>query len=450
MEAILQFIKWCLIVVFGLAVLWAVVALTHWLPRPNAVERQSLAILAQPPTQATGQRNAFAAIWLLGYDIPAGEREQVAARDGARFAAASQAQRKGFVTSAQGRYPYDDLSELSNAALCVPVDDDCLGKIRTHADATRAALAAHALTLAQMQALGGFDHYRGGFRTADHELVAPIAGPAWLLESDAALRFVDGEQAEGLRRACAAAGTWRMLALHSDSFSQQIVASGQFITDAQLAAAMLAQMPVDAPAPAQCTQAFAVVPEPVHGACDAAKVAFAGFNAFLQDTATAPGMAQHLSTFSRWRIRALFNPQAATALAAPQFASYCTDDAGVNEQSSRLDHARSAWALGWQQAAFNPFGVVMAQSGNPRGWRPPAQMLARLRDVLRMATVMRAALAWRAHSMTPPQLGLPADVAYDAKADVLRIARDLPPANAPGTFVIPLPGSRTDVTQITH
>lgn len=441
MEAILQFIKWCLIAVFGLAVLWAALALTHWLPRPSAVERQSLAILAQPPTQAVGQHNAFAAIWLLGYDIPAAEREKIAAQDVARYAAATSAQRRAFVSVAQGRFHHGDLDELSSDALCVATDADCLGKIAAHADGARKALAAHAITLAQMQALGGFDHYRGGFRNSDHEVVAPISGPAWLLASDAALRFVDGDQAEGLRRACAAASTWRTLALHSDSFSQQSVASGQFVTVARLAAAMLAQMPASTPTPAECTQAFAAVPDPVQGACDSAKVAFTGFANFLGGIERSQEQAQHRSTFARWRMRALFNPTATPVLAAPAFASYCTDDAAVNQRAERIDRARSAWALGWQQV-FNPFGVVMAQVGNPRGWRPPAQVRARLRDVARMARVMHAALAWRTHPTAPPFADLPADVHYDAKANVLRIDRDHPPANEPSTFLTPLPGSR--------
>ncbi len=81
----MDFIKRCLIALLLLFFLWAGLAASEWLPRPTAVQRKALAILNAPPATATDRRNAFAAIWLWQYDIPAADLNALANNDLARY-----------------------------------------------------------------------------------------------------------------------------------------------------------------------------------------------------------------------------------------------------------------------------------------------------------------------------------------------------------------------------
>lgn len=378
-EPILQFIKWSLIVVLVLVLAWVGLASLHLLPRANAIEQRSQALLAMPPTQAVGKRDAFSSVWLLEFAIPEGERDRVVA-----------AARGGTGRFATDGYRFDDLSGIANGDLCIPEDADCLAKVRARPNAARAAIAAHPVALANVTALAGFDHYRRQTVVAGSDPLPPLAVPAWLQTTAAALRFVDGDHAEGLRRACTAADTWARLATRADHFGVQAVAADQFLADARLVAAMLDELPVTVTIPDACQTAFELPPDPSAVVCDAAKAMYreqgTRLRGFLQGPASNPAAASP----PNWQTRLLFNPDAAIALSSPLFASYCSKDAGITTAAARIEQANSPLDVGLGQAVFNSMGTNLVRITNPRRWRTPEAVVARLQAVLATASILRA------------------------------------------------------------
>jgi len=424
-------------------VLWAALAATHWFARTTEAQRKAQAILAAPPADASGRHDAFAAVWLARYDIPDAEREAIARDDVARFAALPLERHVDFESAAAGRYHRLEADPETHYALCTGKGEACLANTRRFADVARKALDRDAALLANAIALQGYDHYRERFPTTLVSPTAPVAILGALASTDAALRFVDGDTAEGLRRACAAAASDRRLALHDDNRVVQAWFATRYLADGRLAADMLAEMPREAPLPPVCGEAFAPMPDVERASCDAMKIRFGETKSLLRPSG---GIGDRL----------LFNERATVDALAPGFASFCTGDADVQREAERArpepgervpsggrrrdGEGHFIWRIcGVAGIAFNNSGCTLAELANP--WAMNAPFAERLRDMQGVAALLAVAIAMRASAADQPA-SLPAGVSFDAAARMLRTPRRFHAGAESADLVVPAPASR--------
>ncbi len=450
----MRFIKRAAVALLLLVLLWIGLAASKWLPLTTDVQRKSLAILEAPPIAAKGQHNAFTAIWLMQYEIPEADFDKVMAADLARYRIPKLGERApDFVSSAEGRYRKQAPPDGSYNMLCKPRDEDCLAKIRDDVDEARSVLGKYSLLIDHARALDSYDYYHDLFPVSPYSPLPEALGVGGLQISDAALRFADGDKAEGLRRACSVSDTWRHLAIHSDSLIVQMLGVANFHGAADLFADMLAEIPADAPLPESCANAFAPIAHADLSICDSMKIEFrmsestlnqidaADTQVFLfeDNQRHAPGFVGLL----------LFNKRATRALSVPLIASYCTRDSAIVEEAGRLRIA-SVWNIGGLQGIlFNPIGNILAAIAIP----DYAQYLSRLRDLQTMDKLITADLILRRESaeakahvatgVTPEAaVVLPSGVTLDAQQHLVRIRRIYQHRGESQDFTIPLPASR--------
>jgi hypothetical protein len=446
----MRFFKRAVLALFGLFVVWFGLACSHLLPVTTDVQRKALAIMAAPSTTAKGAHNAFPALWLAGYDIPAADMDKVMAADLARYRDTKASDKQVvFVSTAKGHYREQPNLELDSSLSCNLHADDCLAQVRRHADEIRPLLAHNAWVVDRMRALEGSDHYRALFPDT---YTSPMPGGLQfgrLQVLDAASRFADGDHAEGLARACSVAGTWRRLATHSDNLIVQMVGVAVFHAAADLFADMLAETPADAALPESCTSAFAPMAESDLSLCDTMKREFR-VTASMMDQVGANGAlrleSDKSSPVSDFFGGLLFNVRATNAMRAVDDARYCTADPDIQREVARVRSAQWWQVGGWQGALFNPIGSILA------GMAAPAynDYTVRMQDIQRMNQLVRAALALRSEvaatkagaSFTPEARSLPDGVTFDASQRLLHMRRAFHRSDESADFTVPLPGSR--------
>lgn len=238
-------------VMLGLAL--ALFAASRWRGAPPA-HRQALAIM-QAPSVMPGE-NAFAALWLLRYDVPAERQAEVAAEDARRFGRApppSDAQHRPFQTAAAARF--DDL-QAARESDPPPCDDGCLSRVREDADVYAGWTARQVRLAERVSALSGYGYYRSGF-TPRVDMPFPDLGAVSRVRTMHALAFVQGRHDEALDGVCRDARTWRRLVPNSDSLIVSMAGVGFYDRSLRLFADMLAELPPGHPLPASCRIAFA-------------------------------------------------------------------------------------------------------------------------------------------------------------------------------------------------
>lgn len=228
----------------------------------TADQRAALAVMEQPG--AAPGRNAFAALWLLPYDIPEAEMDAVADEDVRRFAArvaaaadlAAAAQQASYVSVAAERYPRQ--SEVAeDLPLCHPPATGCLAQVRAQRDAYRRWRGRNLGLIERAGALSQYGHHRGGFAPSLAMPFPPLAEIGSTLLTDRALSFVEGRTNEALAQVCGDVGTWRRLAPNADSLMVSMVGFGLAGNSTVLFAEMLAELPAGQPLPPACAIAFA-------------------------------------------------------------------------------------------------------------------------------------------------------------------------------------------------
>jgi hypothetical protein len=256
--------------VFGLvgAVLLVVIVLfaVSRLREPTAAQREALALL-QDQDQPTG-RNAFAAIWLLSYDVPEGEQEAIAAADVRRFSAMTApvgidaadiaANAAPFETLAAKRYPSLALSDPERELLCNLRDSGCLAHVRAHRAEIAKIVDSHERLIERTGALSSYDYLRSGFpsRFDAPFAVMSINDGMKLVRTRNVLDFVEGRTTEALQGICATAAPWRRIIRRPDILVDQMLGVAAISGAAVAFAEMLAELPADYPLPAECASAF--------------------------------------------------------------------------------------------------------------------------------------------------------------------------------------------------
>lgn len=253
-----QGLVWLGRVLVALVLLAAVLfAGSRWLGRDSA----ELRLLEQ--ASPTPGRNAFAALWLMPYDIPPDEIEAIAAEDVRRFAARDAGDTSEFVSIAEGRYPRTTDSVDGSPEWCDQQGKGCLAHVRANRDALRSAVSERQPLLERMRALSGVGHHLDQFQGRNSMLPwIPPSLPTRELLTAQALAYADGDATGALEAVCDNVATWRPLAARSDSLMITMTAIRMVERSSRLLADMLTEQPDGQPVPATCRAAYAPpVPE---------------------------------------------------------------------------------------------------------------------------------------------------------------------------------------------
>lgn len=251
----------------GLLLLAAIVLfMVSRLRGPDAEERAALALMDRQDTPPG--RNAFAAMWLLKYDMPEARQEEIAAEDVRRFGRTpvptgttpdAMDQARPFESLAARSYPALELNADEQRLLCQLRDTDCLAKARNQREALAALVEKYQRLVERTRALERYDYIRSAFPT---RLDAPFALPTAveglrLVRTADALAFVDGRQDEALGKLCRSTRPWRRFLRNSDTLLDQMISLAAVDGAMELFADMLAELPAAHPLPYECGDAFA-------------------------------------------------------------------------------------------------------------------------------------------------------------------------------------------------
>jgi hypothetical protein len=247
-------------------ILMALVVVVAWgrLRGPTEAQAKALALLHRDSKPSNG-RNAFPALWLADYDVPADQLDTVLAQDRLRLQAwlvklpPVGTEPVAFVDAASGRYAkLPPLSDADKALSCAIHDDDCLAKVRNHREAVRALLSRHEVRLRHEESLDNYD-YEWSEMPTNVNTPPPPYSSAQLRLTAAALNFADGQQATALNRTCTNALTMRRLHASNNTLIGTMVADARLQAAANLFIQMLGELPVGQTLPDSCAQAFAAV-----------------------------------------------------------------------------------------------------------------------------------------------------------------------------------------------
>ncbi len=250
-------IRWVL--TFALVVgVWMALVLTEWLPRPTAEEQAALAALAVEPDSAKGERDGFAATWLMGFEVPEDRLVELLNADIAAYdkKLAETGSVVDFRSTAEGQFATVASPTGKDPALCELWNDDCLERVRAAPEATRQRLADFSKRLERSRWLGRYDHFHYPFTPRfDSPIAGSLGGLSNLQLSEAVLHYVDGQVDQAFATLCRDTAAWRRFRSRSDILIHDMVGVAQMSSAAQLYAKMLAEQPAGFAVP--CPELFA-------------------------------------------------------------------------------------------------------------------------------------------------------------------------------------------------
>ncbi len=281
-----------------LAGLYVALVLSEWLPRPTAEEQAALAALEPQPASVSGDRDGFAASWLMSYEVPEDQLASVMAADIAAYQVALKNGTVGaFKSTAEGKFAAVATPNGRETALCEAWADSCLARVQANPEATRTSIASFASRLERSRWLGKYDHFPYPFVPRFDSPLGGMGGLINLQLADAALKFVDGDAAAGFQALCADTASWRRLRAHSDMLIYDMIGVAQMANAIKLYAEMLKASPLEMAPP--CPEVFAPLRDEEMDQCAVMRFEFLSTrNSFDSETAL-PETASAMSAVMR-------------------------------------------------------------------------------------------------------------------------------------------------------
>ena len=344
------------IVLLVLVAVWGISKLVG----PSRAERAALKTMSEPVSFAG--RNAYPAIWLQDYPVPAGEMDAVMAEDVRRFVAIG-LPKEGtppvdFTTSAAERYRSDRPAYEVRQRLC-SAREDCLAKVRTDLPGYDKLLDEHAGWIARMEAATHADQLSNPFPPR-MDMPLPTFASTYAPATLFAARFARGDREAAIASTCAAINDWRKLGAHSNMLISWAIARG-FGAEGYggLLAQMLAEVPNDQALPPACVDAMAV-PNPVE--ISMCTVMRGEFDFYAKSMASVIGVS---SRGQGWEKHLFYDDgmtQARTAVSMAKYCSPATDAAFAADQSPPLMQPASRYRL---QCVANFIGCILSDIATP-------------------------------------------------------------------------------------
>lgn len=297
---------------------------------PTEAQKQALAVLAQKDVPKG--RNAFAAIWLLPYDVPKDQLEAVTAQDMERFRklppyragkAGGEINSSAFKSVADGRFNRLTGDEVRNKA-CSFREGDCLAKVRSNPKAYSRWRNDNAKLIERVEAIHGYDYYRNMLPA---RLDAPFPKFQYftVLPTVRALDFVKGRTDAAVDMTCRDISMYRKLSKGTDSLIASMIDLGGIHASSRLLAEMLSELPVDFPLPESCKAATVVPSVEEISLCNAMRGEAAYSSSVISSTG-APG-----SLFGNRALDAfaplVYDLEDTKAILAPTYAWACSQEA---------------------------------------------------------------------------------------------------------------------------
>lgn len=316
-----RFVFVAMLMLAGVLILAAVLWTWSRLQPLAPAQREAMALL-QPSPEPEG-RNAFAALWLLGRDVPAARLQEVTEADMQRIRA-ELARSPDVVPAGPGEgtaAQYRDLQPNdADRALFCSLHGDCLQQVRADPDGYAALVARHRVLLDRVAALSGYDFYRSQ-SPPDTRVPIPMLSLAHLGITRAAQAYASGDVDAGLAGTCTGVRTWRTLGTDADSLIVKMLGI-RLATDGygRLLAQMLAELPAGHPLPPACETALAPVSVDELSICEAMRGEYASSAATIDaiDNQKTAGTVQAALN------RLVYDPAKSKALIEGNFAPACS------------------------------------------------------------------------------------------------------------------------------
>ena len=286
--------------------------------RAPTAEQQAALDLLESPSPAQGS-NAFPALLLMPYDVPADRVEALALAESQRF------NRTPVGAGFELRVPYPDLAVGSEQpANCSWRDSGCLHKVRQHRDAYAARLQRQAPLLQRARSLGQHGHYR---TLMDQRIDTDFPRFQVLTAATThhALQFVDGDVESALTGVCGDVQAWRRLAPTADNLLTSMIGSAAIQGSSQLFAEMLESLPAEHPLPPSCATAFVAPAASELSLCEAMRG-----EAVMSRSISSAGWAeqeQSMTPLQRAWGGVVYDQHKTEARLAPAYAWPCTSQA---------------------------------------------------------------------------------------------------------------------------
>lgn len=359
-----RWLRRIVVVVLVLLLLAAAMWCVSRLRGPTAEQRQALELFqSMPPPEGS---NAFAALWLLPWDVPPAQQEAVVEEDARRFGAlpapgdpARAAAAGAFRSVAADRYRDLEADLAAEPVSCDLQAGGCLAAVREERDAHAARLEAAAPLVDRVEAVFDHDHYRSRLPVA-FDMPFPRLPLMSLAGTRHALQFVDGDVDGALAGTCRSLAGWRRLAGNSDTLLVAMYAAAGAGSQAGLLAEMLAELPVEHPVPAACTEALAPLQDGEMGLCRALRGEW-------EFGRTALDMIESGETrWARLQRSLILDRKATEALSAWNLSGACGEEAAAalaedRPMSLRRDDGR-AWRF---ECVANSAGCVLMDIARP-------------------------------------------------------------------------------------
>lgn len=367
-----KFLKWVGYALGATAALAMVLWTISRLCGSTTEQADALATLRQPWNPPGS--NAYPALWLLHYDVPAGEQVAVMAEDLRRMAAVpkpgANPQASGsqglvlFSSIARERYPDLTPPPEDRGLLCNSRSADCLQRVREDLPRYEALVEKHGRLFERVAALGSHGHYR---TLSPQRMDAPI--PPFQLASAAmtahAVAFVRGDVDTALGNTCRDIATWRRLGAHSDSLIMRMISIAYSSEGyGQLLAGMLAELPQGHPVPQACMAAVAPAAASELRLCEPLRGEFAYSSMVI--TTMVEQQLETQNPIERMLTPLFFDPERTKAEMATALAPACAEHE-LHRIEADIEHRDWAQSRGvWRpECAANIAGCLLADISRP-------------------------------------------------------------------------------------
>ncbi|MDF9441122.1 hypothetical protein EM864_05055 [Stenotrophomonas acidaminiphila] len=355
-------------VVAGVVGLVLVALLVSWVWPPSAAQQRALAAL-RAPHDLPGS-NAYVTLATLEMQAPLVHRQAQVDEHARRFQAwYDDSYAPGFIrgdaeseAGVPPPLPMDGAARTPTAdpALCGFRDAaTCLERVRRAPEAVAAALATRATLLSRMDELAAHGHYRSPLVQAPPG-PWPVLGPLAVPLGAHALAHVQGDSARALAGLCRDAGSGRMLMAHGDNLLATMMGIAMLRANAELFAAVLAELPADAPLPSGCATAFAPLSADEAAVCNGMRGEFAMQQRFalLMDRKIEAGPRSG---------RLFYNGRKTLARQAEALAWSCLPAARQAVAEDRRAPLPSLPAVAWwqPQCLTNAIGCILSDIAGP-------------------------------------------------------------------------------------